>query len=351
MSEHTKIQWCDHTFNPWEGCTKVSPGCANCYAEALVDKRYGRVKWGKGNPRRRMSAATWKLPLKWNRDAEKAHSAAVDIIVAQGGGAPMPPLAPRVFCASLADWLDEEVPIEWLADLLVLIHTTSKLDWLLLTKRPENFQVRVLMAGMHLMGYRDGDPIGDGAPKALASATEEVIESILGWSKCETFPANVWVGTSVEDQARADERIPHLISIPSRVRFLSCEPLLGPVDIEEHLEDMLDGGYVLGSAPIQWVIVGGESGITARPFDIAWAQSLVDQCKSAGAACFVKQLGAHPITENANLHDWPDDVRLASKDGGFAAATIVISDRKGGDMAEWPEELRVREFPRQEVYA
>src|SRR5438309_1214907 len=117
MGENTSIAWCNHTFNPWEGCTKVSAGCAHCYAETR-NHRFGADNWGKGKPRRRTSDANWKLPYKWNAQAEK-HGTRL-----------------RVFCASLADWLDDEVPVEWLANLLKLIHQTPNLEWLMLTKRP-----------------------------------------------------------------------------------------------------------------------------------------------------------------------------------------------------------------------
>src|SRR5581483_1094173 len=154
MSENTKIEWCDHTFNPWMGCTKVSPGCANCYAETMMDHRYGKVRWGKGKPRQRTSSANWKLPLKWNKklsyrctscgtvfpDSELEEVLGWECLDCN---TVCSPVRPRVFCASLADWLDDEVPIEWLADLLALIYSTPNLDWLLLTKRPQNWATRM----------------------------------------------------------------------------------------------------------------------------------------------------------------------------------------------------------------
>jgi protein gp37 len=132
MGKTTEISWCDMTFNPWIGCTKVSSGCKACYAETLMDHRYHKVNWGKGNPRQRTSASNWKQPLKWNRDYERAAEASDDAQCVAPAGSVLPPFAyrPRVFCASLADWLDNEVPIEWLADLLRLIHDTPNLDWL-----------------------------------------------------------------------------------------------------------------------------------------------------------------------------------------------------------------------------
>jgi protein gp37 len=256
MSANSKIEWTDHTFNPWIGCTKVSPGCAHCYAEG-EDKRRGWTSegWGKGKPRKRTSDSYWKQPLKWNREAScvapglQPPRVTVQRTTVMHGGT-VSVHRPRVFCASLADWLDDEVPIEWLADLLALIHATPNLDWLLLTKRPENFEERIARARPSISFWRHGNP-----------------------------PENVWLGTSVEDQKRADERIPLLLSIPSKVRFLSCEPLLGPVEL------------MPGASRMDWVIVGGESGHGARPMHPDWARSLRDQCLAAGVPFFFKQWG------------------------------------------------------------
>lgn len=150
MSANSHIEWTDHTFNPWEGCTKWSPGCKNCYAETRNKRFAGGKNWGKGAPRRRTSAANWKQPLRWNRDAGTGRFLECPKCGLRGNPPTVCPTAgcstfasemdtarPRVFCASLADWLDDEVPVEWLADLLSLIHATPNLDWLLLSKRPE----------------------------------------------------------------------------------------------------------------------------------------------------------------------------------------------------------------------
>jgi len=216
MSENTAISWTDNTFNPWTGCTKVSPGCANCYAEGWA-KRSGIVKWGKGMPRRRTSESNWKLPLKWNRDAALDHEAFITGQCGKEWSANWH--RPRVFCASLADWLDDEVPIEWLADLMGLINETPHLDWLLLTKRPENFSQRMEMVFQFLgeICCHDEEP-------------SDLYTWHGKWIDGEA-PANVWVGTTVEDQQRADERVPELLNIPAKVRFLSCEPLLEKVDL------------------------------------------------------------------------------------------------------------------------
>jgi protein gp37 len=280
MGETTAIEWTRHTFNPWVGCMKVSDGCKHCYAETL-NKRWGRVRWGAGAKRERTSEANWKQPLRWNAAAKKAGVRA------------------RVFCASMADVFDPEVPREWRGDLFALIDRTPWLDWQLLTKRPEHFND---MAVPH------------------------------GW------PPNVWLGVSVENQEQADRRIPPLLLQRASVRFLSCEPLLGPVDFNACAawHPGVNGIYLEG---IAWVIVGGESGPGARPFDIAWARTIRDQCKASGVACFVKQLGAKPLDGR------PLDERISRLAMGARDHLPPITDKKGGDWSEWPADLRVREFP------
>lgn len=241
MGADSSIEWTTHTFNPWWGCQKVSPGCANCYALTL-SKRYGHDVWGpaKTTGRRMMSENYWQQPLKWNKAAEVAGE------------------RKRVFCASMADVFEANPQLtESKARLFELIEQTPWLDWLLLTKRPENIMGMIPYA-WHL------------EPRT-----------------------NVWYGTSVEDQQRADERIPELLQVPAAVRFLSCEPLLGPVDIDGWLwEDdgpnYRNGNRVLG---IDWVICGGESGHGARPMHPDWARSLRNQCQAAGIAYHFKQHG------------------------------------------------------------
>lgn len=242
MGENTKIEWADHTFNPWVGCAKVSPACTNCYAEGWA-KRTGQSGLWRGE-RRRTSAANWRKPLKWNRETPGA----------------------RVFCSSLADVFEERDDlIEWRWDLMRLIRETPTLMWLLLTKRPD-----------HMARW---------------------------FERVDTVPENVWVGTTVEDQQRADERIPHLLRVPAPVRFLSMEPLLGPVDLTRirngggdvfprfsALQRWTDGKSETG---IDWVITGGESGLRARPSHPDWFRSLRDQCAAAGVMFHFKQLGEH----------------------------------------------------------
>ena len=248
MGENSKIEWTDHTFNPWIGCTKVSSGCANCYAETRMDHRFNVVKWGKGQPRKRTSNANWKLPLQWNKAEESKRVDHAGFVAAK---------KPRVFCASLADWLDDEVPAEWLFDLITLIHKTPSLDWLLLTKRPENFMSRLLAAASQCTI----DPL-------------DVVDRIEAWISGDRIPLNVWIGTSVENQETADTRIPHLLKIPAKIRFLSMEPLLGPVNL--HNRHQCDADCWMSN--IHWVIVGGESGPGARPMNKTWVRNIKNQC-------------------------------------------------------------------------
>lgn len=317
MAENSTIEWTTHTFNPWLGCTKVSPGCQNCYAEALMDKRYGKVKWGKGQPRKLTSDSNWKQPIKWNRAALNAKCGDCDPCIA---GQPCAIGArPRVFCASLADWLDGEVHIEWLARLLKLIHDTPNLDWLLLTKRPENFFERFKGVVGHFCRGQKGN-----------SAIAGMSDWSFDWAGGYNMPKNVWIGTTVEDQKRADERIPELLEIPARIRFLSVEPMLEGIDFR-WLIGCDDFGPLEYKEGIHWAIFGGESGPGARPLDVEWIRDGVRQCKAAGVRAFVKQLGARPY-------------QSPERDGA-TGYQLQIKDKKGGDWSEWPEDLRIREFP------
>ncbi len=272
MSENTKIEWCDHTFNPWEGCQKVGPGCDHCYAETRNARFAGgtAANWGPGAPRRRTSASNWAKPKAWNANAEA--------FMAQHGR------RQRVFCASLADVFDNAVDPQWRADLFHLIAQTPHLDWLLLTKRIGNVN------GM-LADIRHG-----------SDADLSVLEMM-------PLP-NVWLGATIVNQAEADRDIPKLLELPARVRFLSMEPLLGPVDLERPRPgpDLDQGGGRMICQPwliqsgINWVIVGGESGPGARPMHPDWARSLRDQCQAAGVPFLFKQWGHWQIASRANGH-------------------------------------------------
>ena len=282
MGETTGIAWCDSTFNPWVGCSKVSPGCKNCYAEAF-DRRVGgapkhqrsdpskpMLRWGPGAPRTRTSVAYWKQPLRWDKEAEKTGQRR------------------RVFCASMADVFDEDVPHAWLDELQGLVVVTSHLDWLLLSKRPEAYR-------------RWGGPWDD----------------------------NVHLGVTVENQREADRRIPLLLAEVCAVRFLSCEPLLEPVDLSPYLK----------SGGIHQVIIGGESGPNARPFDLAWARSLIEQCARAKVPVFVKQLGPAPLTSSNDDKRHCGDMNLPTP------FVMKMPDSHGADWTDWPEDLCLRQFP------
>lgn len=276
--ENSHIQWTDHTYNPWRGCTKVSPGCLHCYAEARDIRFEGGTHWGKGAPRVRAVASTLNEPIKWNRAAQEIRFQAED------GGFALPD-RPRVFCASLADWLDDEVPVEWLAHLLMMIQGTPDLDWLLLTKRPENWRPRL--------------------EAVLAEATSPLSGILTARWLSGMFPDNVWALATIEDQARVSARKEALMKIPARVHGFSVEPMLGPIDL-----------YFSESHPDwnpNWVICGGESGPGCRPFNPGWARALKHECSRVGVSFFMKQLGGE-------------------RD-------------KRGEMADLPEDLRCREFP------
>ena len=290
----------------------MSAGCANCYAEAQ-DKRWGHDSFGHGKQRRRTGEKYWRQPILWNMSANI--SRVIDGLVWDGSirsqiaGMPETLVViaksgeverripiyewnaaeeyrPRVFCASLADWLDDEVPVEWLADLLALIQATPNLDWLLLTKRPEKFEARLIGASLCEHDARN-DYFG-----------RNVGCWMTNWLNGEE-PSNVWIGATVENQEMADKRIPALLRIPAKVRFLSCEPLLWPVDLVPYLFVPDPHGAPADLIPrlgnfdpaIHWVICGGESGPNARPMHSDWARSLRDQCKDAGVAFFMKQTG------------------------------------------------------------
>jgi protein gp37 len=271
MGEKTTIGWTHATFNPWWGCEKVSPGCTNCYAERDSHRR-GWAVWGKEKPRRFFSDEHWKGPLKWDRAAAKAGERR------------------RVFCASMADVFEDRPDlVPWRSRLWHIIEATPNLDWLLLTKRPEN--VRAMVRGDWLVKPRP----------------------------------NVWLGTSAEDQERAAERIPVLLEIPAQIRFISAEPLLGELDLAPYLQR--PGG-------LDWVITGGESGPNFRPLREWWLHKIVQDCQAAKVPVFVKQLGRIVLVGETAT------VRTAS-----ATQAMRLVDPKGGDPAEWPVELRVREFP------
>jgi len=342
MSAQTGISWCDSTFNPWIGCTKVSPACDHCYAERDMAIRRRRVEWGAGKPRSRTSAANWKLPERWNRrrygQCPRCGWRGEYVPPPQGiAGCPdcteaevsvmIEAARRRVFSSSLADWLDNEVPIEWLADLLDTIRRTPNLDWLLLTKRIGNLRPRLSSAASSLLNPM----LGPDFSHALRDWLSDWLDG--------NPPPNVWLGATVVNQEEVDRDAPKLLGVPAAVRFLSVEPMLGPINLSMWRD------RVEFPSELHWVIPGFESGPRARPGHVEWIRSLVQQCKAAGVAVHVKQLGkaVHDDGMSGPGEHWPTERRVDTGRGHF---TVTLKDPKGGDVSEWPEDLRVQEFPR-----
>lgn len=243
MGENSKIEWTDHTFNPWIGCTKVSPACDHCYAEAMMDTRYGRVRWGAGEDRKRTSPANWRKPIQWNRQA-----------IADGA-------RPFVFCASLADVFDNEVDPLWRRDLFALIEATPALTWLLLTKRIGNV--------VKMTDPAAGNPV---------------------------LPRNAAIGATMANQEEYDRDRMKLTDAADRCgpafTFASFEPLLGPIILDRNAPD--------------WIIVGGESGHGAREMDPQWARELRDRAGRLGRVFFMKQMtGKKPIPADLLIRQFP----------------------------------------------
>lgn len=240
MAKNSQIEWTNHTFNPWWGCNKVSPACNNCYAEVWA-RRVGQTLWGEEAPRRFFGDAHWREPIKWDQEA-----------AAKGTRA-------RVFCASMADVFERRTSLNGeRARLWNLIEQTPNLDWLLLTKRPQH------------------------------------VSSMAPWG--DNWPNNVWIGSSIENQKLAELRLPYLLSIPAAVRFLSCEPLLGPLDLRLWFTRRPYNS-------IDWVIVGGESGTQSRPMHPDWALGLLRQCLRAHIPFHFKQWGHWVPADYGNVND------------------------------------------------
>ena len=266
MGEKTRIAWTDHTFNSWWGCTKVGPGCDNCYAEAQA-ARYGHNIWGFGVPRRYFGNKHWDEPLKWNEQSRKAGKQT------------------KVFCASMADVFDNEIDQLHRERLWGLIAGTPFLTWQILTKRIGN-----VMSMIH-----------------------------RAWQ--DRLPENVWIIATVCNQEEADRDIPKLVKIPARVRGLSIEPMLGRIDLWNHIWP--NDGITF---PVHWIIFGGESKQRGqvRECNIDWIRQGLYQCQTAGVKAFVKQLGSKPF----EMPSW-----------------LKLNDRAGADPSEWPRDLRVQEWP------
>lgn len=319
MAAESAIEWCDSTFNGWTGCTAVSPCCTNCYAEALGNRLGTLGGWGSGVARKRTGVKNWSNPLRWNARADEFR--ACDACGWRGERRPdwnvcptcengsLQPTRRRVFSASLSDWLDNEVPVDWLADLLDLVRRTPSLDWLVLSKRIGLWRQRLLAA----------------RASAATASNALLVAWIDGWL-AGSAPENVWVGATVGNQTEADRDVPKLLAVPARIRFVSIEPMLGPIDLTEipnanglaegqrHLNVLRQYAWECSGAEyvdtcnvgvgIDWVICGGESGPRARPVSLAWVRSLRDQCAEAGVPFLFKQWGAFaagPVVESSGF--------------------------------------------------
>ncbi len=327
MSALSSIEWTDRTWNPVRGCSIVSPGCIHCYAMKFAHRFSGAGKAYEGLTKQTKAGPQWtgKIrlvedallePLKWRKPQ-------------------------RIFVNSMSDLFHEGVPDEFIDRVFAVMalcdgtrssgrHHTFQI----LTKRPERmrrylsdadapFRVNAQIVRIVMGGYT---PIRNGCD----------------WTPQPWPLPNVWLGVSCEDQQRADERIPLLLQTPAAVRFVSAEPLLGPIRFDSPLLEADSEGN------IDWVIVGGESGPGARPCDVAWIRSIVDECAECSVPVFVKQLGSVPVMDGeqwAHLHPTPLLSARNSKHGIDGLVPLALGSSKGGDPSEWAAYLRVREFP------
>lgn len=319
----SSIEWCTDTWNPLRGCSRVSEGCRNCYAEKVAFRfrgsglPYEGLTTDKGRWNGSIMLVPEKLsePLRWTRPR-------------------------RVFVNSMSDLFHEGVPDEYIAAVFGVMAASPKHTFQVLTKRPERaakwfeYVQRRQLAGKSLF------PLDTDQWRIWQMLFKEArTAGVRRWREHHGGPwplPNVWLGVSIEDQATADERIPLLLDCPAAVRFVSYEPAIGPVDLWPRDQDRYG---------VNWVIVGGESGPGARPFSVAYARSVISQCRAAGVACFVKQLGSRPYTYPFGRVRQSPRHMVAHGEYDPDPDWWRLTDKKGGDMAEWPEDLRVREFP------
>ena len=366
MSNTTKIEWTNATWNPITGCSVVSPGCTNCYAMQLAGGRLRDHPSRAGLTRPSKAGPVWTGEVRFNE---------------QWLDQPLRWRKPkRIFVCAHGDLFHEDVPDEWIDRIFAVMALAPQHTFQMLTKRPERMRAyshdtetpeKVFTVTVETPGWQG----------ELVKAAGATVEHLL-WP----LP-NVWLGTSVEDQARADERIPHLLATPAAVRFVSAEPLLGSVDFsriglwlckhwktkdslttapwcpEDRSKWWWERQALRGPRQemLDWIIVGGESGPGARPMELAWARSIRDQCREANVPVFIKQLGARPreictspkqVPVNLEtIGVWVEGMsetrqaKVLSRDGHRYTVEWPLGDPKGGDMAEWPADLHVREYP------
>lgn len=335
---NSKIEWTDSTWNPIRGCSVVSEGCRNCYAMAVAARFSGEGQAYEGLAYRNSSGAHWtgqvrlieehlEDPLRWKRPR-------------------------RIFVNSMSDLFHPEVSFDDIDRIFAVMALAPQHIFQVLTKRPERM----------LEYLSESRLFPDEFSMKLCDETRLFIDIPL---------PNVWLGVSVEDQKTANERIPLLLQTPAAVRWISAEPLLGAINLTNVFPDPTaslnaftgEAKHLLGMrertlGKIDWVVVGGESGTSARPFNLEWARSIIKQCGGASVSVFMKQLGRY-FTVNYYDHefreeyeskgwDWPEPVDWNTRHGQpppSSRVRIPLKDRKGGDMSEWIEDLRIREFP------
>jgi len=351
MASLSTIEWTDRTWNPVRGCSVVSPGCINCYAMKQAHRFSGKGKAYEGLTKQTSGGPQWTgkvrevwtsllEPLSWKKPQ-------------------------RIFVNSMSDLFHEDVEAAFISEVFGVMRLAWWHTFQILTKRPA--RMRELL----------NDP-----EFQTAIENSEAFNRLPDEHAWEWPLPNIWLGVSAEDQQRADERIPLLLQTPAAVRFVSAEPLIGPIDFESiewpggawnHRVDVIRGGYwnsegwrglgpaaQLGDprggftnhsdmATIDWVIVGGESGPGARPCAMEWIEHIVQQCKAASVTCFVKQLGAVVVSEQRtmpkDMASGPVKAADTAPNGEVWAWRAGLAHKKGADPSEWPEDLRVREFP------
>lgn len=338
----TRIEWSEKVWNPVRGCSRVSPGCENCYAERQSARFCDPGQYAHGYAERTAAGARWtrrvalipeKLaePLSWRKPA-------------------------LVFVNSMSDLFHEKLTDEEIAAVFGVMASCPHLTFQVLTKRADRLPGWFAWAGsaaLDLCACKADDALQPHVPRIVRA------QAFAHWSGARVWPLpNVWLGVSVEDQQRADERIPHLLAAPAAVRFLSCEPLLGSINLTavgsgQIKINALNGGWAVPrntdehrqEPRIHWVICGGESGPGARPMDIAWMRLIKEQCAAVGLPYFGKQVGSRPAWDGCARPGelWPPGTK--KEDDMEGRWSIHLKDRKGGDPAEWPEDLRVRQMP------
>jgi len=321
-----KIEWTEKTWNPVAGCTWASVGCDHCYAATMTRRleAMGQAAYAGLTTPKHFNGEIRTLPDK------------LDV--------PLRRRKPTMwFVNSMSDLFHKDVPNAFIADVFATMYDAQWHTFQVLTKRPGN------MAAL-LSNPRFPWAVGVRVYARMSAEKREIVDHAdVVQDVIDRWPLqNVWLGTSVENQERGDERIPHLLKTPAAVRFLSCEPLLGPVDLVHAVHHGECGSGACSKGKVDWVIVGGESGPGARPCNINWIRSIVAQCRAAGVSCFVKQLGSKPIFDDYNASvEWPNGVYFDSPEDNEPDGpnVAILEDKKGGDINEFPADLRVREFP------